>query len=164
MLIYATRDTKFRKLCFNGHPRYTSTNVHKTHTVFVFFWFFKKKYFYMKNKINNTKKKKKNNKNMLRKTTKLDWLKRKIKHSNYAKQKQEKKEEVVESLGALFLPHLGRTFPLSKPLNLWWGERIKAVQVWKEHEGFKKISERSKRGLKLILASRCYHAVALLSG
>ena len=33
-------DTKFRKLCFNGHPRYTNTNVHITHTVFVFFNFF----------------------------------------------------------------------------------------------------------------------------
>ena len=43
-------------------------------------------------------------------------------------------------------------------------ERIKTVQVRKEHEGFKKISKRCKRGLKLILASRCYYAVALLSG
>ena len=25
-----------RKLCSNGHPRYTSTNVHITHTVFLF--------------------------------------------------------------------------------------------------------------------------------
>ena len=40
MLISATRDTKFRKLCFNGHPRYTSTNVHKTHTIYVFFKIF----------------------------------------------------------------------------------------------------------------------------
>ena len=31
ILIWATNDTKFRKLCFNGHPRNTSTNVHKTH-------------------------------------------------------------------------------------------------------------------------------------
>ena len=33
-----------------------------------------------------------------------------------------------------------------------------------EHEGFEKISKRSKRGLKLILASRCYHVVSLSSG
>ena len=138
------------------------SNVHKTHTVFVFFWFFN--FFYMKNKINNIeKKKKKNNKNMASKTTKLDWLKRKTKHSSYAKQKQEEREEVIESLGALFLPHLRRTFPLSKPLNLWWGERIETVQVRREHEGFEKISKRNKRGLKLILASKCYHVVALLS-
>ena len=56
---------------------------------------------------------------MLSKTTKLDLLKRKTKRLSYAKQKQEEREEVIESLGAIFLPHLGRTFPLSKPLNLW---------------------------------------------
>ena len=56
---------------------------------------------------------------MLSKATKLDGLKRKAKHSSYAKQKQEEREEVIESLGALFLPHLGRAFPLSKPSNLW---------------------------------------------
>ena len=34
-----------------------------------------------------------------------------------AKQKQEgEREKVTESLGAIFLPHLGRTFPFSKPL------------------------------------------------
>ena len=31
-----TKDTKFRKICFNCHPRYTSTNVHK-HTLFLYF-------------------------------------------------------------------------------------------------------------------------------
>ena len=80
------------------------------------------------------------------------------------KQKQEEWEEVIGSFGVLFLPHLGRTFPLSKPLNLWWGERIETVQVRKDYEGFKKISKRSKKGLKLILDSKCYHAVVLLSG
>ena len=63
---------------------------------------------------NNTEKK---NKNMLSKATKLDRLKRKTKHSSYAKQKQEGREEMIESLGALFLPHPGRTFPLIKLLN-----------------------------------------------
>ena len=125
-------------------------------------------FFYMKNKKNNTEKKKKNdnniNNNMLSKTTKLDWLERRTTHSSYAKQKQEEREEVIESLGAIFLPHLGRTFSLRKPLNLWWRERIETIQVRKEHEGFKKISKKSKRGLKLILASKCYHAFALLSG
>ena len=59
-----------------------------------------------------------NNKNMLSKATKLDWLKRKTKHSSYAKKTQEEREEMIESLGSLFLPHLGRAFPLSKP---WTG-------------------------------------------
>ena len=40
---------------------------------------------------------------MLSKETKLDWLKRKTKHSSYAKQKQKEREEVIESLGVLFL-------------------------------------------------------------
>ena len=71
---------------------------------------------------------------------------------------------MIESLRALFLPHLGRTFPLSKPLNWRLGERIKTIQVRKKHKGSEKISKGSKRGLKPILASRCYHAVALLSG
>ena len=53
---------------------------------------------------------------------------------------------------------------MSKTLNRGSGGRIKTVQVRKEHEGFEKISKRSKRGLKLILASKYYHAVALLSG
>ena len=45
----------------------------------------------------------------------------KAKHtSNANKNKREKeREEVTESLGALFFPHLGRTFPSSKPL-IWW--------------------------------------------
>ena len=44
---------------------------------------------------------------------------KKVKHTSNAKTKTRKGEieKVTESLGALFLPHLGRTFPLSKPLN-----------------------------------------------
>ena len=75
-----------------------------------------------------------------------------------------KEKKAIESLGAFFLPHPGSTFPLIKPLNRRWRGRIETVQVRKEHEGFKKISKRRNRGLKLILASRCYHAIALLSG
>ena len=33
-----------------------------------------------------------------------------------------------------------------------------------KEQDFEKISKGSKRGLKLILTSRCYHVVALLSG
>ena len=82
----------------------------------------------------------------------------------HTQKQEERKRKVIESLGALFLLHLGKTFHLIKPLDWQWGGRIKTVQVQKEHEGFEKISKGSKRGLKLILASRCYHAVALLSG
>ena len=57
------KDTKFRKICFNGHPRYTSTNVHThTHSFCIFFFIF---YFYEKQ--DKTKLKKKTNKNMLSK-------------------------------------------------------------------------------------------------
>ena len=88
----------------------------------------------------------------------------KAKHKSNAHTETRRERKVTESLGAIFLPHLGRTFPLIKPLNQRWGGRVKTVQVWKEHKGFEKISKGSKRGLKLILASRCYHTVALLSG
>ena len=89
----------------------------------------------------------------------------KEKHTSNAHIKQEgRKRKVIESIGALFLPRLGRTFPLSEPLNRRRGGRIETVQVRKEHKGFEKISKRNKRGLKLILASKCYHVVALLSG
>ena len=71
----------------------------------------------------------------------------KAKHTSNAKRKKQEggeREKVIESLEALFLPHLGRTFPFSKPLIRRWGGRIKTVQVQKEHEGFEKIFKRSK--------------------
>ena len=43
----------------------------------------------------------------------------KAKHTNYANKNKKIERKVIESLGALFLPHLRRTFPLIKPLN-WW--------------------------------------------
>ena len=44
----------------------------------------------------------------------------KANHMSNAHTKQEKRERrVIKSLGALFLPHPGRTFPLIKPLNRW---------------------------------------------
>ena len=88
----------------------------------------------------------------------------KAKHISNAQTKTRRERKVIESLKALFFPHLGRIFPSSKPLNRRWRGRIKTVQVRKEHEGFEKISKGSKRGLKLILVARCYHVVALLSG
>ena len=83
---------------------------------------------------------------------------------NKKQKKEGEREKVTESLAALFLPHLGRTFPFGEPLILRWRGRVKIVQVWKEHEGFKKISKRSKKEWKLILVSWQDHAVAILSG
>ena len=46
----------------------------------------------------------------------------KAKHISNAKKKKKprrgEREKVTKLLGALFLPHLGRTFPFSKPL-IW---------------------------------------------
>ena len=85
---------------------------------------------------------------------------------NKQKQKQEAKKEKKwqNHLKPFFLPHLGRTFPFSKPLIQQWEGIIEIIHVWKKHEGFKKISKRSKEGWKLILVSRRDHAIALLSG
>ena len=47
MLIKDTKNTKFRKLCFNGHVGYTSTNVHN-HILFLYFSNFSKKKNYEK--------------------------------------------------------------------------------------------------------------------
>ena len=45
----------------------------------------------------------------------------KAKHTSNAnknkKGREREREEVIESLGAIFLPHLERTCPLSEPLN-----------------------------------------------
>ena len=165
MLIWATRDTKFKKLCFNGHPRYTSTNVH-IHTLFLYFSDFSI-FFIWKKKNKNWKINKQSmlNKNKAMHKTRLTQN-NKAKHTSNAhiKIRRGEREEVMESLRALFLPHLWRTFLFSKPLIQWWGGRVKTIQVWKEHEGFEKISKRSKRGWKLILVSHSDHDVALLSG
>ena len=53
----------------------------------------------------------------------------KAKHTSNAKTKTRKgereREKVTKSLGAFFLPHLGRTFPFSKPLIWGEGEELK---------------------------------------
>ena len=33
------------------------------------------------------------------------------------REREKERKKVIESLGAIFLPHLERTFPLSEPLN-----------------------------------------------
>ena len=51
----------------------------------------------------------------------------KAKHTSNANTETRKgeREKVIESLGALFLPHLGRTFPFSKPCSDNEGEELK---------------------------------------
>ena len=39
------------------------------------------------------------------------------KHISNANKNKKREKKVIESLGAIFLPHLGRTFPLSEPFN-----------------------------------------------
>ena len=41
----------------------------------------------------------------------------KAKHTRNANKNNKIEKKVIESLGAIFLPRLGRTFPLIKPLN-----------------------------------------------
>ena len=76
-------------------------------------------HYYQKQKQRQTKLK--INKNMLNKAKHKTRLTQnmKAKHTSNAKTKTRRgeRELVIESLGALFLPHLGRTFPLSEPLN-----------------------------------------------
>ena len=133
-----------------------------THCFCIFFLFFN--FFIWKTKQSKIENNKNNNLlNKAKHKTRLTQNKDKT-HKLCKNKNSKRKKKVIESLGVLFLPHLERTFPLIKSLNQWWGGRIETVQIQKEHEGFEKISKRSKRGLKLILVLRCYHVVALLSG
>ena len=80
--------------------------------------------------------------NKIKQCIKLDWLKIKKQNTQVMQQpktrkgRERERKKVTKSLGAFLLPHLGGTFPLSKPLNQRWGGKIETVQVWKEHEGF----------------------------
>ena len=74
----------------------------------------------MKNKINKTEKQP--NKNILNKAKHKTILIKKVKQNTQEMQKKKNKKierKAIQSLGALFLPHLGGTFPLIKPLNRW---------------------------------------------
>ena len=89
----------------------------------------------------------------------------KAKHtSNTNKNKKGREKKWQNHLEHFFFHTLEEPFSFSEPLSRWWGGRVKIVQVWKEHEGFEKISKESKRGWKLTLVSQRDHAVALLSG
>ena len=85
----------------------------------------------------------------------------KAKKTKTRKGKERKSDKIIWSLFP-FTPW--KNLSIRKPLiRQWWG-RIETVQFRKEHEGFEKISKRSKGGWKLILISRWYHTLALLSG
>ena len=91
----------------------TQVPIYTKHTVFLYFSDFSI-FFNIKNKT-----KLKTNKNKLNKTkykTRLTQNKSKTHKLCKAKTKTQR-EKVIESLGALFLSYLGRTFPLTKPLN-----------------------------------------------
>ena len=93
-------------------PMYTNTYYF---CIFQFLYFL---LLYVKKK--KTKTEKKTNKNKSNKKMYKTRLTQdnKTKHTSNAKQKyEEEREEVTKSLGALFLPHLGRAFPLSESLN-----------------------------------------------
>ena len=62
------------------------------------------------------------NKNMLNNAKCKNWTDSKPEsktHKQCTHKNKKRERKVIESLGALFLPHPGRTFLLIKPLN-WW--------------------------------------------
>ena len=124
-------------------PMYTK------HTLFLYFSDFSIIYLFfifMKNKIKQNWKQ--SNKNMLNKAmhkTRLTQNK-KAKHPSNAKTKTRKgeREKVTKSLGAFFLPHLGRTFLFCKPLIWRWGEELKLFKFERKIRDLR----RSPRGAK----------------
>ena len=64
-------------------------------------------------------KKKKNKKNKVMHKTRLTQNNNAKLISNANKNKKRREKKVTKSLGALFLPHLGRTFPFGEPLIQW---------------------------------------------
>ena len=70
----------------------------------------------------------------------------KAKHISNANTKTKReREKVIESLEALFLPHLGRTIRLSEPLNQrWGGEELKSFKFERNMRALR----RSLRGAK----------------
>ena len=56
----------------------------------------------------------------------------KAKHTSNAKKKKKtvgREKKLTESLGAIFRPHLGRSFSFNEPLIRWQGGRVKTVQT-----------------------------------
>ena len=93
-------------------PKYTK------HTLFLYFSDFSFFFLFSYEKQNKAKLKK-TNKHMLNKQSIKTRLTQnmKAKHISNAHTKTRRERKVIESLGALFFPHLERIFPSSKPLN-----------------------------------------------
>ena len=87
----------------------------------------------------------------------------KAKHTSNVKQKHkgERENKWQNHLEPFFFHTLEDPFCLANPWSGGEGEELKLFK--NEHEGFEKISKRSKKGWKLILVSQCDHDVALLS-
>ena len=116
---------KVKKLCFKGHPRYTSTNVHK-HKLFLYFFYLKKKKLKTKQKQTN----KQSIKTRLTQTT--TWTMQEI--------RKEKK-----SLRIFFLPEWRPgwgSFLLHEPWFRWTRRRVETIEVWEKHDHLKKFSKR----------------------
>ena len=60
------------------------------------------------------------------------------------KQEREEREKVTKSLGAFFLPHLGRTFPFSKPLIWGEGEELKPFKFERNMRALSRSPRRAK--------------------
>ena len=68
----------------------------------------------------------------------------KAKHISNAHTKIRRERKVTKSFGALFLPYLGRTFPLIKPLNCGEGEELKPFKFERNMRALR----RSPRGAR----------------
>ena len=65
-------------------------------------------------------------------------------HTQNKKRERERERRVIKSLGALFLPHPGRTFPLIKPLTGDEGEELKSFKFERNMRALR----RSPRGAR----------------
>ena len=94
----------------------THVPMYTKYTLFLYFSDFSI-FFFMKNKIKK-KTKKQPNKNILNKAKhKTRLTQKKAKHTRNATKNKKIERKVIESLGAIFLPHPGRILHLIKPLN-----------------------------------------------
>ena len=60
------------------------------------------------------------------------------------KQEREEKEKVTKSLGAFFLPYLGRTFLFCKPLSSGEGEEFKPFKFERNMRALSRSPRRAK--------------------
>ena len=110
----------------------TQVPMYTKHTLFLYFLIFQFffKIFYMKNKTKQNWKKNHTKTCWAKQSIKTRLTQNKSKTHKLCKNKNKKreKEKVIESFGAIFLPHPRRTFPLIKTLNRRWGEELKPLK------------------------------------